>query len=92
MPVECGFCNRVMEKGTTCYENKLIEFEDGERLEPVRVGQRADWTENTCHDCNAPAGGTHHPGCDTERCPRCGGQLISCRCDVKQDILVQTND
>ena len=33
-----------------------------------------------CHDCNCAPGGFHHPGCDMEHCPRCGGQLISCDC------------
>ena len=33
-----------------------------------------------CHDCEAPVGGLHHPGCDLERCPRCLGQRISCGC------------
>src|SRR5678815_2525340 len=33
-----------------------------------------------CHDCGAKPGELHSPGCDTERCPRCGGQLISCDC------------
>ncbi len=35
-----------------------------------------------CHDCmivNKP-GNIHHYGCDMERCPRCGNQLISCDC------------
>ncbi len=33
-----------------------------------------------CHDCGIKHGGLHHPGCDVERCPRCGGQLIFCDC------------
>lgn len=35
-----------------------------------------------CHDCNIAPGGKHHPGCDMERCPKCGGQLISCGCEI----------
>jgi hypothetical protein len=31
-----------------------------------------------CPDCNAPVGGLHHPGCDTEICPHCGLQAIGC--------------
>lgn len=34
-----------------------------------------------CHDCNALFGHLHHWGCDAERCPACGGQLISCDCE-----------
>jgi hypothetical protein len=36
--------------------------------------------QRVCHDCNAKPGQYHHPGCDVERCPRCGGQMISCFC------------
>ena len=32
----------------------------------------------TCHDCDVDEGQLHLPGCDMERCPFCGGQLISC--------------
>jgi hypothetical protein len=35
---------------------------------------------NTCHDCGASEGEFHKPGCDMERCPFCGHQLISCSC------------
>jgi hypothetical protein len=37
-----------------------------------------------CHDCGAQEGEFHKPGCDMERCPFCGGQLISCECAYKK--------
>jgi hypothetical protein len=39
--------------------------------------------EKRCHDCDCKEGEFHSPGCDMERCPFCGGQLITCHCVYK---------
>jgi hypothetical protein len=45
------------------------------------------WKSWPCHDCGVQEGGFHEPGCDMERCPRCGGQLITCECSfLKKDL------
>jgi NAD+ synthase (glutamine-hydrolysing) len=31
-----------------------------------------------CHDCEVDPGFTHIPGCDTEYCSHCGGQVLIC--------------
>lgn len=37
-------------------------------------------TKSPCHDCSVILGQIHLLGCDTERCPRCRQQLITCGC------------
>ena len=44
-----------------------------------------------CPDCNRSEGELHKLGCDMEKCPFCGHQLISCECfkDVTDDELTE---
>lgn len=70
-----------------CPENTEITFKDGAKMPAVPYGQenRGSGVEEveegrSCHDCACLPGNFHHPGCDMEECPRCGGQAISCDC------------
>jgi len=47
-----------------------------------------DEPSGRCHDCNIKHGGYHHHGCDVERCPICGQQLISCEHEVYSLIAI----
>lgn len=67
----CTYCDQDMVAGVGC---TLTHCEG----EPARVPNG----ERTCHDCGCPPGTLHHPGCDAERCPMCGGQAGSCMCGV----------
>lgn len=76
----CDQCQQEMldEKTVTCTRNAYIKFPDGKIFAASK--SHFDEPSGRCHDCNIVHGGYHHPGCDVERCPRCGGQLIGCNC------------
>jgi hypothetical protein len=79
----CKWCNQEMtdrENTKTCLGNTEVEYPDGEVLEPIPFHSDSHDRTERCHDCGILYGGNHHPGCDTERCPKCGGQLIGCGC------------
>ena len=76
----CDYCDREMMMADSC-DGDPIEFPDGATYKPIPHDG-----PDRCGDCNVKAGMYHHPGCDIEECPRCGGQLISCGClDDEED-------
>lgn len=82
----CSWCESEMTDNTvdSCDANKSINFQVGGVVDSIPYHN--DDPEGRCHDCNVKSGGYHHPGCDMERCPKCGGQLISCGClEVEDD-------
>lgn len=74
----CPYCNKEMAPGGTCNVLKL-KFADGKEYR--RIPYVAACNEEPCGDCNVGDGCLHHLGCDNEKCPKCGGQLISCGCE-----------
>lgn len=84
----CEYCGRDMLTAKGCVQ---VPVTIGDEIyEPIKVGAPGDFyfgEENAvCGDCGAHAGYYHHPGCDCERCPKCGGQLISCGCLDSEEV------
>lgn len=79
----CSYCDQEMTTKVGCTQTHYDDFPDKIRRERIPFPQEHT---TTCHDCSAPPGTLHHPGCDTERCPGCGGQAIGCGCsDPEED-------
>ena len=74
----CKGCGKEMLTALGCTVSHVII--NGVKHERVKAG-----TVERCHDCGARRGQYHHIGCDMERCPVCGGQLISCDCNAEYD-------
>ena len=82
---KCGVCGLEMLEANGCSVDKI--HCNGKTYERIRYGTE-DGRGNPgeiCHDCGCHYGEYHHFGCDVERCPDCGGQLISCDC---KDVYV----
>lgn len=68
----CSFCGGEMLSVTGCNQRQYTIA--GMKYPSVT----ADPHGTECHDCGALEDEPHHPGCDMETCPHCGGQMISC--------------
>lgn len=80
--IPAEFLAQIEEAQT--YTHYLI---GGQEVARVRYGDEADdWgaDKRQCHDCAVVKGQFHVGGCDVERCPVCGGQVISCDCDYEE--------
>lgn len=90
---ECDLCDQDMLAGVPCTWKPTLLIDanpepgfSGQPFERITYPPNGDTTyPANCLDCRAPQGGLHHPGCDTERCPACHGQAISCGCRWEGD-------
>lgn len=78
----CGCCNLDMLVTAGCASSEVKC--NGKKYKRIRFGDEPlSKRDAYCHDCNARLGFFHHGGCDVERCPACGGQLVSCDCEIE---------
>jgi hypothetical protein len=85
----CDDCKQEMRFARSC-SLPAINIQGISHLR-VRFGsERPKFRSQRCGDCNVARGGLHHLGCDIERCPLCGGQLISCACLDGEELEEET--
>lgn len=79
----CTYCSQEMLTADGCSKNLAVKYKRPGRLgTPEFIPTIEVKGDDRCHDCGAKPSHKHHPGCDAERCPKCKGQLISCRCPI----------
>lgn len=92
MGAKCELCGRDRLESKGCGISTV--YIAGKVYKRIPVGGRGDFLEGDsqdarCGDCGAQIGQYHHWGCDCERCPACGHQLIGCDCE---DIYAQEKE
>jgi len=83
--VECETCKQEMrDPETTSCTHQVIKIVGKWYLRNNRYFDEGE----RCHDCGIVNAfpNYHHPGCDMERCPVCGGQAIGCECNYDGEV------